>query len=236
MPYALTLSLTSPNWSSALASRPAPETPLLASTTRSAIKPGAGQRGEGQQRRRRVAAGRPDDRDRRVDERRRARRDAAREGRRRRRRADRAGDARSHTSVGSRPGRRRRKSGPWSMTAVPAATRSGTIAAAAPWGRARKTASLGGSSAWTVRPVPARCGWIPAIGSWSRPRPTRPDERHVRVARQEADQLGADVPGRADDPDADRGADRRQDRPRARSGGAAGRSSAAGRDGSPSWA
>ena len=39
MPYALTLSLTSPKWRSALGSRPAPETPLLASTTTSAIRP-----------------------------------------------------------------------------------------------------------------------------------------------------------------------------------------------------
>ena len=37
--YALTLSLTSPKWRSALGSRPAPDTPLLASTTTSAIRP-----------------------------------------------------------------------------------------------------------------------------------------------------------------------------------------------------
>src|SRR3954469_5131675 len=39
MPYAFTLSLTWPNMRSALASRPAPETPLLASTTRSSMSP-----------------------------------------------------------------------------------------------------------------------------------------------------------------------------------------------------
>ena len=61
MPYALTLSLTSPKWRSALGSRPAPDTPLLASTTTSAMRPGAGERGQGEDRGRRVAAGRADD-------------------------------------------------------------------------------------------------------------------------------------------------------------------------------
>ena len=69
MPYAFTLSLTSPNIMSAFASRPAPDTPLLASTTRSPMRPGARERGEGEERRRRVAARRTDDRHRRVDER-----------------------------------------------------------------------------------------------------------------------------------------------------------------------
>ena len=45
------------------------------------------------------------------------------------------------------------------MIAVPASAIAGTIPAATPWGRARKTASASGSSVPTVSPVVARCGW-----------------------------------------------------------------------------
>ena len=45
---------------------------------------------------------------------------------------------------------------------------------------------------------------MPASGSPCRSRPTRPTMLHVGMAREEPDQLGADVPGGADDRDPDR--------------------------------
>ena len=44
---------------------------------------------------------------------------------------------------------------------------------------------------------------MPPIGSSSRSRPGEPDDLDVRVAGEQPDQLGADVAGRADDPDPD---------------------------------
>ena len=79
----------------------------------------------------------------------------------------------------------------------------GRAPAAVPWGRARKTASTAGRAASTTSPVVARWGWMPPSGSASRSRPWRPTSVDVRVAGQEPDELGADVAGRADDPDAD---------------------------------
>ena len=121
IPYAFTLSLTSPNIRSGLASRPAPETPLLASMTRSSIRPARASGARASSVAGRIAAGVADDRDGGVAERRELGAmelgqpvDGVAEEVRR------AG-ARSRTSAGSRRRSRRRKSGPRSMTAVPAA-------------------------------------------------------------------------------------------------------------------
>ena len=60
------------------------------------------------------------------------------------------------------------------MTDVPFAMRSGTSAAAAPCGSARKAASTAGKSVPTSSSVRARCGWWPAIGSSWRSLPASP--------------------------------------------------------------
>ncbi len=61
------------------------------------------------------------------------------------------------------------------MTVRPRAPNSSIRAAAAPWGRARKTASASsGTASKTRRPSVARCGWMPASGSPCRSRPTSP--------------------------------------------------------------
>ena len=90
------------------------------------------------------------------------------------------------------------------MTAVPAAATSGTISAAVPWGSARNTASTSdGAAASIAWPVVARCGCVAPIGSCAPAAGGQRDDVDERVPVEEPDQLGADVPGRADDPDAD---------------------------------
>ena len=120
------------------------------------------------------------------------------------RRAGRGAGARSRTSAGSRPGRAGGSPGPRSMIAVPSAMRSGTSAAAVPWGRARNTASAGGQRRRArSRPVVGEVRVDAAERVAVAVAALEPDDRDVRVPRQEPDQLGADVAGRADDPDAD---------------------------------
>ena len=89
------------------------------------------------------------------------------------------------------------------MIAVPAASRLGTSAAAAPCGRARKTASTGGSSASIVRLGRGEVRVDPADRVVVAAAADEPDELDVRVSRQQPDQLGADIAGRPDDPDPD---------------------------------
>ena len=54
-----------------------------------------------------------------------------------------------------------------------------------------------------ARPVAARWGCVAADRVVVAAARREPDDLDVRVASEEADQLGADVAGRADDPDAD---------------------------------
>ena len=164
---------------------------------------GAGQRREREERGRRVAAGRADDRDRGVDERRELRAvelrqavDGALEEVRARvleavpaRVVGRVAQAEVRALVDDRRARRRRGPG-----------RARRRRRGAAPGRRRRPA---GSSAWTVRPVVARCGMDPGDRVVVAAAPGEPDQLDVRVAGEQPDQLGADVAGRADDPDAD---------------------------------
>ena len=80
------------------------------------------------------------------------------------------------------------------MTAVPSATMSGTRPAAAPWGRARKTASASGRPESDGQPgrgqvrvvATDRVGVAVATGE--------PDDLDVRMAGQDADQLAPTYP------------------------------------------
>ncbi len=66
------------------------------------------------------------------------------------------------------------------------------------------TASTGGSSGVDRSgPVVARCGWSRVDRVVVAAPAGQPDEVDIRVAGQQPDQLGADIPGRPDDPDAD---------------------------------
>ena len=91
------------------------------------------------------------------------------------------------------------------MTAVPAAATSGTRPAAVPWGRARNSASTSGRSR-RVDHVAGRRevgGCVAADRLVAAAARGQRDDVDERVAVEEPDQLGADVAGRADDPDAD---------------------------------
>ena len=203
-PYAFTLSLTSPNMQVRLGLAAGARDAALGVDHEVADEAGPGERRQGQERRGRVAARRADDRDRGVDERRQLGAMQLRQAVDGARRGGPGAGARSRTSAGSRPGSRSRKSGPRSMTAVPARRRGrGTRPAAAPWGRARKTASASGSSASMVSPVAARCGWMAADRLVVAVAAGEADDLDVRVPGEQADELGADVAGRPDDPDAD---------------------------------
>ena len=201
-PYAFTLSLTSPNIRSGFASRPAPETPLLASTTRSSIRPGARERREREERGGRVAAGRADDGDRRVDERlelgavelgQPVDRDVEEVGVRvleavPARVVGRVAEAEVGPEVDdrgaglddARDDARGRAVGEGEEDGVDSGSEASTT-----------QAGVGEVRVDAVERVAVAVAALEA------------DDRHVRVAGQEADQLGADVAGRPDDADPD---------------------------------
>ena len=93
--------------------------------------------------------------------------------------------------------------GPWSMIAVPAAMRSGTIVGRGAVGQGEEDRVRGGQlgvdgqvGRREVRVDAADRVVVAAAAD-------EPDELDVRVAGQEPDELGADIAGRADDPDPD---------------------------------
>ena len=175
IPYALTLSLTSPNWRSGLGVAAGARDAALRVHDEVGDEPGAGERREREDRRRRVAAGRADDRARRAPDRGRAPRDAARAGRRRRSRAGRPAGGRSGTSAGSRRGRGGGSRGRGrSRSAHGRGTRRSGRRRRRGGGRGTRPRRSSGTASKTLRSLVARCGWMPAIGSPFRSRPTRP--------------------------------------------------------------
>ena len=182
-----------------------------------ADEPGARQRGEGEERRGRVAARRPDDRDRGVDERGELGAMELRQAVDRlleqvRPRVLEAVPARvvgrvAEAEVGALVDDRRAGRDEVRDEVRGRAVREGEEDGVRP----------GGSSAWTswssrreVRVDPVDRVVVAAA-------PDEPDQLDVRVARQQPDELAADVPGRPDDPDTARGAARRPDPRPARS-------------------
>ena len=74
------------------------------------------------------------------------------------------------------------------MIVVPAAASSGTISAAVPWGRARKTASTGGSVGVDVEAGAREVGVRRADRLGVASAALEPDDLDVRVAAEEPDQ------------------------------------------------
>ena len=183
--------------------RPAPETPLAASTMSAGRldQPGVEQRGERQRRRRHVAAGRGD-----QPGALRARRGGARAGRTRPRRAARAGRARSRTtagtarrpSAGTRPtGRRRSRRAPTSCGASAIDASCGQAEEDDVERRRRRRASNVVSSEVRVGRGERRvqvAGRRAGLGVGG-----GDDDLEVGVGGEQAQQLGAGEPGRADD-------------------------------------
>ena len=190
MPYAFTLSLTSPNIRFGLGLATGARDAALGIDHEVADEPGPRQRREREERRGRVAARRADDRDRRVDER-------LELG---------AMELRQAVDGGVE------EVGPRVLEAVPARVvgrvaeaevgaqvddrragrdaGSATSAAAGAVGEGQEDAqSAGGSSASTVSSVVARCGWIAADRVVVAVAADQADELDVRVARQQPDQL-----------------------------------------------
>ena len=168
-----------------------------------ADEPGTGERGERQQRRRRVAARRADERDRRIDERLEL----------------------GAMQLGQAVDGDVEELGDRVLEAVPARV-VGRVAkpevgpevddggAAGRPGRARASRRRRGGGPGTRRRrrgarsprsgrSSARWAWWSPIGLVLAVAAGQPDDLHVRMARQQADELAAGVPGRADDADAD---------------------------------